>query len=249
MSKEIVNRAAKTDLTSMEGQMANDAAKIQSLITVSGGPRISLNRNGNFVAPDGLELGASIRGVVVDFIFKNQFYTSAYDPNNPAPPVCVAMATLDGFPDMAPDSSSPEPQNEDCATCWANQWESRGRGKACKNTYELAFILDENLDDESPKLYQVSVPPTGMGSFSAFLKLCARVLNSGPVKSIVSINAVPKGSYTTMSFGDPDNNPNFEAHAEHREEARAMLLTPPDFSNYKPTKKPSASRGPIAPTR
>lgn len=233
----LATRAPKMDLALMESQLAGEAEKIKSLISAGGAPRISIDRSGHFVAPDGLDLGAEIRGVVVDFVFKNQFYTSTYDPNSPAPPVCFAIATVEDHDTMAPHASAPEPQADKCATCPHNQWGSRGKGKACKNTYELAFVLEEDLESDNPKLYQISVPPTAMKSFSAFANLCARVLNAPPIKALVTVRAVPQGSYTTMSFADPDNNPQFAALLGLREEARALITSVPDLSNYKPTAK------------
>lgn len=234
--------APKTDMALVEGQLSNEAERIKALISTGGAPRISIDRSGRFVGPDGLDLGAEIRGVVVDFIFKNQFYTSSYDPNNPVPPVCFAMAGIDEQPEMAPHESAPEPQADKCATCPHNQWGSRGKGKACKNTYELAFILEEDLDSDNPKLYQISVPPTGMKSFSAFANLCARVLNAPPIKALVTIRAVAQGTYTTMAFADPGNNEHYAEHLALREEARALISNPPDLSNYKPSKPARATR-------
>lgn len=234
-------RAAKTDLALMESQLAGEAEKIKTLISAGGAPRITLDRSGHFTGPDGLDMGAEVRGVVVDFVRKNQFYTAAYDPSHPAPPVCFAISTIEDLDSMAPHASAPEPQWDACATCPHNQWGSRGKGKACKNTYELAFVLEEDLESENPKLYQISVPPTGMKSFAAFANLCARVLNAPPIKAIVTVRAVPQGAYTTMAFGDPDNNPHFAELFGLREEARTLITAVPDLSNYKPTPKPAAA--------
>lgn len=232
-----------TDITLLEQQLAAEAALIKTQIQTSGAPRITIDRGGHFTGPDGLDLGAEIRGAVVDFVYMNRFYTSTYDPNNPAPPVCFAIAPVEDYKNMAPHALAPEPQHEECATCPYNQWGSRGKGKACKNTYELAFVLEEDLETETPKLYQISVPPTGMKSFSAFANLCARVLNAPPIKALVTVRAVPQGTYTTMAFADPDNNPGFAKLLALREEARAMLMTTPDLSNYKPTKQAAPVRG------
>lgn len=242
-SKSIAPRAPRTDLAQLDKQLADEVSNISTMISASGSPRISIDRSGHFVGPDGLDLGTEIRVIVIDFVSKNQLYTSAYDPNNPVPPVCVAVGKV--LADMKPDPASPEPCWTDCATCPKNQWGSRGKGKACKNTRELAVILEEDAEEESPKLYHISVPPTAISSFDAFANLCKTVLNGPPIKAIVTVKAVSKGAYTTMQFADPDNNEFYANHIALRAEGLAMISQIPDMSNYVPTKGYVAPAGTV----
>lgn len=232
-------RANRTDIATIDSQLAAEANSIKTLINQSGGPKIVIDRSGHFTGPDGVDLGTSLRLVVVDFILKNQYYTTRYDPANPVPPVCFAMSSVEDSPEMAPDPTSPEPQHATCKGCPQNEFGTAlggtGKGKACKNTYELAVLLEEEFDEPEPKLYLMSVPPTAMRSFAGFANLCARVLDSGPIKAIATVRVVPQGSYNTMAFGEPDNNDRYAEHIALREEAHTMLMRAPDLSNYKPS--------------
>jgi hypothetical protein len=241
-------RAPRTDLTAVDQALSAEALNIKNTISSGGAPKLSIDRSGRWTAPDGLDLGDTIRGVVVDYISANRYYPHTYDPSNPAPPVCFAFGKV--LNDMAPMPEAPEPQADACSTCALNQWGSRGKGKACKNTRELAFILEEDLENPEPKLYLISVPPTAIKSFDAFANLCSRVLNGPPIKATVAIKAVPQGTYTTMVFAEPDENPNYAEHFGLRDEALALISQTPNLDNYVPAaaaRKPApAARGAAA---
>ncbi len=232
-AKGITARAPRTDLSAVDQALSNEALNIRNTIASGGAPKISISRAGQFTGPDGLDMGTEIRGVVVDYISANRYYPHVFDAANPLPPVCFSFGK--NLNEMAPDELAPEPQADACSTCEMNQWGSKGKGKACKNTRELAFILEEDLEAEEPKLYLISVPPTAIKSFDAFANLCSRVLSGPPIKAIVTIKAVPQGTYTTMVFADPDNNPNYAEHFALRDEGVALISQLPNLDNYVPS--------------
>jgi hypothetical protein len=246
-SNKGTGRAPRTDIAAIEQQLSAEAENIRQTISSGGAPKISISRAGQFTGPDGLDMGTEIRGVVVEYISANRYYPHQFDPANPAPPVCFAFGKK--LNEMAPAPEAPEPQADACTGCPMNEFGSKGKGKACKNTRELAFILEEDLEAPEPRLYLISVPPTAIKSFDAFANLCSRVLSGPPIKAVVSIKAVPQGTYTTMVFSDPDNNPNYAEHFGLRDEALALISQLPNMDNYVPSAPARAAARQATPRR
>lgn len=242
MSKEL-----RVNIAEVDKQLSTEAQSIRQTISAGAVPKITISRNGTFVGPDGLELGEEISGVIVDFVSANKFYPHAYNANNPLPPVCFAFGKV--IADMKPDPSSPEMQDEvdehtgeglGCASCPRNQFGSAlngGKGKACKNTRELAFILEEDLENPDATMYLISVPPTAIRSFDACANLIGRMWDGPPIKAIVKITARPQGQYTTMTFEAKAKNEQYPEHFQLRKEAEGLILQLPDLSNYVPSNK------------
>lgn len=235
-------RVSRTDVAALDAKFANEAEQVKQMISAPGAPKISINRAGNFQLPDSSELGNEIRVVVIDFITANRYYPGIYNAQNPTPPVCFAFGKV--LADMAPSANSPEPQSDKCKGCPMDEFGSAltGRGKACKNTRELAVILEEDLEADEPNIYQISVPPTGIRSFDGFVAQCLRVVSGPPIKAIVTIKAVPQGTYTTLQFADADNNPEYAYHAQFMEMARELISKEPDLSNYVPSSQQKGAR-------
>lgn len=247
--KSVAVRPAKTDLSTIDAQLAAESIKEQ-VSAGGGGPRLSINSNGRWATPDGAELEETISVVVIDFMSKNTWYPHQYMPGNPLPPGCFAIGKV--LANMAPSPESPEIQHDTCAGCPHDQWGSSatGKGKACKNTRELAIILEEQMDDlDNAEIFIIQVPPTSIKFFDGFARTVDRVLNGPPIKAIVDITAVPvKGaSYFTMAFDNVRANPAYAEHFQLRTEATPMLEALPDTSNYvpsnqKPTRPAAAGR-------
>lgn len=233
----------RQDLATIEAQLEAEAAKVSAQVGQPDARKIALDRSGNFIAPGGVNLGTEIEVVVVDFCSANDYYTAAYDANNPKPPVCFARGRE--IADMYPEEASPEPQSENCAVCPHNQFGSRGNGKACKNTRSLVVALVNEIDDEDPDetpLYLLSVPPTGLKSFDAAALQAVRILNGPPIKAVYTVRAVSGGTYTTMQFSTPAPNPYLAAVFPLRDKAEELLSRLPDLTNYVPTRQPNQVR-------
>jgi hypothetical protein len=228
----------RQDLATIEAELAAEAARVSDYVGQPDVKKITVDRDGNFVAAGGEKLGNEIHGCIVDFCSANDYYTSAWDPNNPKPPVCFARGRV--IADMVPEETSPEPQAESCAVCPHNVFGSRGNGKACKNTRNLAFVLAEDLErlqeGEVPDLHLISVSPTALASFDAMVKQCARLYSGPPIKAIVSIKAVSKGTYTALQFGNTEPNPYFVEVFPLRDAALDIIGKLPNLDNYVPTK-------------
>lgn len=137
-----------------------------------------------------------IRGVILDFVFLNTMYVGVFNPKKPANPVCYASGRVEG--NLVPSENAKEPQNEDCASCPMNEWESDpagGRGKACKNTRRIAFIPEDCLKSEedinNAQIAYFNVPLTSVKNFSTFANQCATVLQLPPALVLCEVEVVP----------------------------------------------------------
>lgn len=110
--------------------------------------------------------------VIVGWVYHNAYYDPdvRYDPKNPQSPICYAFG--DDEDTMEPSDSSPEKQCGSCAECPFNQFESAksGRGKACKNTFRLALIAKDDLDDiTNAEVVYASIPPKSLKNWAKYV--------------------------------------------------------------------------------
>ena len=113
-----------------------------------------------------------IRCVIIGWTHHNAYYgDEPFDPSNPQTPVCYSFG--DEEEDMEPHADSPDKQCGSCAECPFNQFESAGRGrkgKACKNTFRLAIIAEDDLQDlDNAEIAYASIPPKSLRNFSNYL--------------------------------------------------------------------------------
>jgi hypothetical protein len=244
----------RTDLANIDQQLKQQAlADIQGAISKPTGRRIAVKKTEGtgvreFVLPTGEILGTSFNAVVVEFISYNRYYPGAFKPDDPSPPVCFAHNKVIDL--MAPPDTAPEKQNDICKTCWANQWESdpKGtKGKACKNTRDLALMLESDIDNPDAPLYLISVSPTAIKGFDAMVSVINKLYDGPPVKALINIGLNGKTEYVQLVFSEPAPNPNYAQHAGRMQEAMQLLDVDPDLSNYvPPTAKPPARGAPAA---
>lgn len=224
----------RQDLATLDEELAQQAAEIQRQVGQPESKKIAPDRNGNFIAAGGINLGSEIQIAVVDFCSANDFYVDPYDANNPKPPVCFARGY--DLADMIPEDVSPEKQSKDCAGCPHNQFGSRGNGKACKNTRLVACVLANELDDPDmePDLHLLSVPPTALKSFDAAMLQASRMFNATRLKVLLTVSIVAQGQYNTLQFSMPESNTHYGRLAGMRDAAQSLLGRLPDLTNYKP---------------
>lgn len=244
---------AKTDLAQIEKQLAEENASVRGMIGQPDGRKIYISEDGNFMAPGGLNLGNELNIIVADFCTAHRYYPEKFNKNAIVPPVCFAFG--DVIADMVPEPEAPEPQNEACATCWANEWKSAGGGsnaKACKNSRELAVVLADDLDDEEmePELFSMSVSPSSIKSFDAFVAVASRLFNGPPIKAIVTVRAVKVENYWVTQFATPSPNPHLARVFPLRgAESEALIARTPDLTNYVPSAQQKPAARPAAPAR
>lgn len=221
-------------LVNIDAQLAAEAAQLRGQISASGSNRLKIEPRGSFSTPDGMDLGSEIQVVLLDFVSRNQYYTVAFDPNNPAAPDCYAMGR--NIAEMSPEDDSPTKVNGDCATCPLNQFGSGtgGRGKACQNRRHLAVLL---VDPDNPEahnapdapIYLLDISPSNLKSFDGAVKHASTMLQH-PLKAIFDVTAENAGTYAKVSFGIAGPNPDYEQHAARRAECEEILFRRPDFA-------------------
>lgn len=228
--------------------MQAEMEQIQKRISAPSGDRIMVTQGKTFKLPNGSELD-ELEAVVVDFCAANYYYTEAFDRGNVIPPACFALGLEPAM--LEASSNSPDKQCASCAACWANQFGSSGKGKACQNTRLLA-LLTPDADAETP-LYLLKVSPTAIKNFDAHVNSVANSFKM-PVRAVVTqITFSQESEYATLRFKTlrpADEDLLIMAHGR-LEEARKRLLTEPDVSalkaaNETPKKvKPKAKPAPM----
>lgn len=234
---------ARTSLANIEQQLAAKAADFNKTVQQSQGRRIQLDqKTGNFIAPGDVNLGTEVRVVVVDFCSANRFYPGQYDPGNVVPPVCWAFG--DVIDEMQPEEAAPEKQSELCKKCPHNEWGSSGRGKACKNTRELAVVLADELEDPDyePELFHVSVAPSSIKHFDRAAIEINSLFNGPPIKGIMTMKAKTVKNWVESDFVDVNANPHLERVFDLMEEAPDLIARDPDMTNYKPSRQQTPAR-------
>lgn len=223
----------------IDAELAKEAATVGETLNSSGGSFIRVDqKTGNFKHSVLGEAPPPQDFVVVDYRAQNKFYSKGYVEGEAVPPDCWAIAKK--IDDLRPSDTVPDPENEQCKGCPMNEFGSahNGKGKACKNTYMVALLP---ADDPSAEIAYMSVSPTGLKSFEAFVNGCSARYNLPPIGAIVTISTKPAGSGYTVDFGAHVKNPKYKEHYQRRQEAVAMLereWTPEEPGNA-PAKAPA----------
>lgn len=235
--KALAPRTGNQSLATIDAEMSKEIGDIKKQIGAPSGNKIRVEPSGDFILPDGMNLGNEIQVVVVDFTSRNAFYSGPYNKDNPTPPDCYAIGK--DISQMAPEDDSPDKQNPDCASCPLNAFGSgqNGKSKACKNMRALAVLV---VDPENPELhnepdaplYLMEISPTSIKAFDGFVANVARSLNGPPLKALVTVVGKGVGTYALLSFVDPEPNPDYAAHFARRPETVDLLNRKPDFAAY-----------------
>lgn len=190
--------------------------------------------------------GNKLDCIIIASTHANLYYEDKYDPNNIKSPVCFAYCEdpeAEGAV-MKPHPKSSKPQNEDCATCWANQWGSDpegGRGKACKNTRNLAILPSgvTPADVQTAEVATLSLPVmTVSKNWSPYVHKLAALFNRPPLAMITTIGTVPDAkSQFRITFDDngPVANELIGGLLKKAEGALKLLER-----EYEPNKEPTA---------
>ena len=232
----VVDQQAGTSIATIDAELNTSIAALQSAINAPSGNRIKAEVRGEFTLPGGMNLGNEIQVVVLDFLNRNMFYATKFNPDNPSPPDCYSLGVA--IADLAPESDSPSAQNDNCKTCPMNAFGTgdNGRGKACQNRIWVSVLL---IDPDSPQahlepdapVYMIDLSPSNRKSFEAYVAATARTVGH-PIKTIATVTAANAGTYATVSFAAPIPNPDYAACAARRKEASEMLQRRPDFAAY-----------------
>lgn len=228
-------------------QLAAEAAAISKQIAAPGGDRIRYNGNASFKTPDGME-GEALEVVIVNFVSTNLYYDTPYDRGNPLPAACFAINAEPKL--LTPSPNSPNIQADNCNICPQNQFGSNGKGKACSNTRLLAVISSAALEDVDnvADIWIMSVPPTSLKFFDAYVASLSAKHKTVPVGVITQVYLDSKNTYASPRFEvvRPLTDSELGVFMSRREEAMTRLQAEPDTSGYV---APKAANNRVVPPR
>ena len=233
-----MNDLVKFDLEKM-AELGEDAPE-ESL------PGNRLSTKDDIFSIGGQQLGSQIHVYVLCANFKNQYFDKPYDPTKIFPPACYALAkgTKAGQPNMVPMENAPAKQSDNCGTCWANQFKSKGKGKMCSNRRTLAVIPVDKVTSDF-QIMTMEVPPTSLKAIKEYLSLATKyMLPSGEqiklpiwaVKTEISLRA-KKQSYTFKGLSPEEERAILYSRLE---EANNLTMQPIDCGDYEPPQGASA---------
>lgn len=230
--------AKKTASTAVAtASQAEAVAALRARLMAPTGDKIKISEK-KFKLPSG-DILDFLDIVVVDFVFYNTYYESAYQAGTVVPPSCFSLSPESIG--MVPSENSPEAQHESCKGCWANEFGSSGKGKACQNRVLIACLPTDAKEDTPFVILDIS--PTAGKGFSSYL----RGIGCLPWEVVTHVECNPATKYDVAIFEKSDEigDDVFIGMVESRlGEARERLMTEPDVSAFK-----SANDGKAAPAK
>jgi hypothetical protein len=243
MGTEVVVKGKGGLPSKLEKELAKYAQEAAAQAPVVSGRYIS-TQGGHF-SYQGANLGDQLSVVVLDTAYDNAFYTEAFDPDNPQPPVCFAIGKIEA--DLKPSAQAPKPQAARCAECRYNQFGTAevGKGKACKNVIRLALLpydASGNLKDAESALLKLM--PTAVRPWGAYVRKLTALEGRPPfgVVTHLKIVATKKGVGHTVvaELEKRCSDKEVKIALERRQGVEAELLADYDTSR---SAAPSAGNG------
>lgn len=215
----------------IEAMLAQESQTVKDLISSTSGDKIKCGRNGSITLPDGTEVD-ELECVVLAFVSANMYYDRPYDKDAIIPPACFAINPVPSL--LTPNPKAPAAQGSSCSTCSMNQFGSaaNGKSKACGNRRLVAVTT---LDGEG-EIFTVSVPPSGIRGFDAYVARLSAKLQTVTVGVLTKLTVNSNSDYGVPEFDvirKLDQNELTEM-VPMREEAMARLTAEPDVSGYEP---------------
>ena len=187
--------------------------ELDSMETGSGGvPRISLKKSkftirvGDEETKLGEEIDVVIVGISPEHGFSKTYYESGYSPNSADAPTCQSS---DG---LKPDAFVESPVSDVCRSCPNSQWGSAksmsgGKSKKCKDSKRLHVILADQINEDEPTIYLLTVTVLSLKPFGAYGKALAKAGSPTPAVVITKLGfddeaSVPKLTFEMVDFLD-----------------------------------------------
>lgn len=228
--KTAVAKAAPKGGALVSGSQQEALDKLRARLLAPTGDKIKIS-NKQFKLPGGDVLDF-LDVVIVDFVYYNVYYEGAFDSNNISPPNCFSLHEEQKT--MVPSANSPDKQCENCSSCWANEFGSSGKGKACQNRCLIAVLPTDANPETAFSILDIS--PTAVKGFSSYLQSVVRGLQKFPHQVISHIECNPATKHDVVIFSDPveiDDEEFVDMVAARLGEAKDRLLTEPDVSAFK----------------
>lgn len=208
--------------------------------------------NKQFKLPGGA-IADELDVVILDFVYYNAYYESAYTKGVVESPVCFSLS-----PDpknASPMPSSPDAQDSSCDSCAQNQFGSKGKGKACQNRLRIAVLPgDVDTTDADTPIAILDIPPTSIKGFQGYVSNVARVMQRPPYGVRTHVSCDENETYAKVVFGaekpipfDMDNEDEVafvNMLRARREEARERLMVAPEAAPANDAPKKTALKAP-----
>lgn len=245
MARTAVAKAKSTLPANLNAEMQAELEALKNRIAAPSGDRIQITQDKLFKFPNG-ESSDTLTCIIVDFVNSNFFYEQAYQKGEITPPSCFAIGV--NTAELAPSANSPEAQHDKCSGCWANQFGSAGKGKACANT-KLVAVLPPDATEETP-LMILKVSATGIKPFDSYVGSVARAFQRPPRGVITEISFDPNVTYASLRFSpvSPCDDAQFMLAHSRKGEAMERLLVEPDVNAMQaaaPAPKGRALKAPV----
>ena len=212
---------------------------LKNRIAAPGGDKIKLTKDKHFKLPTGEKHPGPLTVVVLDFVNRNVFHDRPFSEGEVTAPACFAIGT-DVHDKLSPSSNSPDKQSDTCAKCPNNEFGSKGKGKACKNTRLLAVVAGEGEMAADPKapMWLIEVSPTAGKAWDSYVATVRTQYNLPPVGVVTDVFFDPSSEFQSLRFGNPQPNPNLAMHYGRKPAAKERLFAEPDVTKYEAPKKP-----------
>jgi hypothetical protein len=185
-------------------QLAEEAQASAAQVAGLGGGSFFSVRGGTLKLGDAAIPNNEMGVIILDHVLENVFYGADFNPDNLVSPQCYAFGRDAGT--MVPHEAAPKKVcDQGCKTCPNNAFGSaeKGRGKACKNRIRLACIsggtftngrfeaLVSPSDVATAQVAYLSIPPTSIGAWGAYVKGLVSSLKRPPWAVFTKIKVQP----------------------------------------------------------
>ena len=212
-----------TELVDVQAQIAAELATLDNTVSPPSGHRISV-KGKVFTLPTGEQSEGPLEAIILDWRSVNMYYTGIYNPSDPKPPACFAIAKNKADLKPSPHCSDPQADSCDEEVCPFNKWGSApggGKGKACKNTYRLA-VVSADATEKTP-VWTLEVSPTGVTGFDNFVTNLKSQYGMLPLQVVVAIAFDTTAAYPKLVFGEFKPHNAIELAFTLREAAKPLL--------------------------
>lgn len=215
-----------------EQMAAAVAADLARLGSTGGKDAIRITQDKKFQFPDDTMVDQIDECVIVDFVYRNEYYPGPFNRKEMVAPTCFAVHEHQAS--LTPTPQSPKLQVPEGTPCSKCQWDKygsspQGEGKACKNTVYMA-ILPTNATEDS-QLFVIKTSPTAIRYTNKYVADIGRKVNLPVWAVMTKLDFDPNLPYPSLRFEMMGPNRILEVTQKRREEARARLLQLPDFSS------------------
>jgi len=209
------------ELISIEEQVKQQLAlQQQKMAALQTGPNLISFKGGQLIV-DGTPIpGGEAEVHVLAQQAERAYYEGEYDPSKPQVPACYS------FDLETPHPESSSPQHATCEGCPQNEWGSKGKGKACRESARVALV-PATAPIETAPMYQCSFPISSVGSVKEFIGRCAQSGKlSGEFKTRLKVVPDPRSFFKASLTPLQTVEQPMRVLIERMQQARDQLMTP-----------------------